>query len=165
MIVLPLVALTLLAQLTLALPGLPSWAADVLVPMIWVVGPPMGMKRPQWPYVGLVIGVSLDIVLAEPVVGPGGIAWAAAALAARWLSTVMVDRSPKAWFALGAAATVVVIVVRYLALLPLGLATRLIWPQLAFSSLLTAAWCALVAGLFALDLPKRWRSRRSRRLR
>ncbi len=54
------------------------------------------------------------------------------------------------------------IVVRHLALMPLGLPTELTWRYLLLSVVLTSLWCGLVGWIIALDLPTRWRSRTER---
>ena len=57
------------------------------------------------------------------------------------------------------------IIVRHLALLPLGLATGLTWEYLLKSVALTSLWCGLVGWIIALDLGVRWRGSRARKLR
>ena len=101
----------------------------------------------------------------EPVVGPGGIAWSAAALALNGLAGVVADRSPKAWAGFGVAAAVIVTLVHHLAVLPLGLGSSLSAAQVLRTAVFTGAWCGLVGLVFALNVPQRWRALRARRLR
>jgi hypothetical protein len=159
-----LIAATLLAQCVLGLPGIPYWAAELIVPVVWVVAPCLLHHDQGWPYQALGIGLAWDILL-EPIIGPGGIAWSAAALVCSGLAIVVADRSPRAWIAFGAIAAAAILVVRQLALLPLGQAEPLQWLSLLRSMLLTGAWCGLVNWVILLDLPRRWRQHRARRLR
>jgi hypothetical protein len=159
-----LVAATLLLQYLLGLPGMPHWSVDLMVPMVWVVGPSLLRHERQWPYLALTVGLAWDLLL-EPIVGPGGIAWSASALVCWGLAVVVADRSPRAWFAFGAVGAAVVILVRQLALLPLGQAAPLLWVSLFRSILLTGIWCGMVSWIIVLDLPQRWRRYRARRLR
>jgi hypothetical protein len=165
MVVALLVVLTLAAQVALTTPGSPAWGTEILLPMVWIVGPAMRLHGPRWTYLALALGVGWDLVLREVVIGPGGIAWSATALVAFATAGIVADRSPRAWFALGAGGSLVFLSVRYLTLLPLGLATPVPWPTLVRSPLLTGAWCALVGLLLALDLPARYRRWRARKLR
>jgi hypothetical protein len=159
-----LVLVTLLVQRALGWPALPGWIAATLLPVVWVVGPALSRPERRWSYLPLWMGIGWDLLL-EPVVGPGGIAWTAAAVVTGGVAAVVADRSPRAWFAFGGLGAVVVLLVRYLALLPLGLATPLSWLQLLISAGLTASWCGLVGWILALDLPARWRRHRARVLR
>lgn len=165
MVIALLVVLTMAVQVALTAPGSPVWAAEVLLPMVWIVGPAMRLHSPRWSYLALALGLGWDLVLGEVVIGPGGIAWSAAALATFSAAGIVADRSPRAWFGLGAAGALVFLSVRYLALLPLGLATPIPWSTLVRSPLLTGAWCGLVGVVLALDLPARYRQRRARKLR
>jgi len=159
-----LITVSLLVQRILGWPGLPAAAPLLLVPMVWVVAPSMLRHERGFPALALLIGVGLDVLL-EPVVGPGGVAWTAAALACRGLASVVADRSPRAWLALGAVGALVVLVVHRLALLPLGAAPPLRWTELVLGPLLTGCWCGLAGWGRALGITERWRSYRARRLR
>ena len=81
------------------------------------------------------------------------------------LASVVADRSPKAWAALGAVGAVVVTVVLRLAVLPLGMAFSVTTPQLVWTALLTGLWCGLVGLVLALDFSKHWHAYRVRKLR
>lgn len=159
-----LVVSTLIAQVALGLPGSPAWLSAVLIPMVFVVGPPLLLEERRWPHYALALGLAWDLVL-EPVIGPGAIAWSAAAVVIGMVVPLVADRSLKAWFAFGAMGAATMVVVRHLALMPLGLATELTWEYLLLSIVLTSLWCGLVGSVIALDLPTRWRTHRSRRLR
>lgn len=159
-----LVVATLAVQRLLGLPGSGWLAAAVLVPMPWVVGPPLMDLGRRWYALAFVIGLSWDLLF-EPVVGPGVIAWSAAALAA-WLgASLMVNRTIGGWFTFGLLGAAVFWSVRALALWPLGQPTAPVWRWIIASVIGTAVWCALVRGVIALDLPSRWRQYRARRLR
>lgn len=158
------VLLTLAAQRVLGLPGLPGWAADPLLPAVWIVAAALRSRERPWPLAALLIGLGWDLVL-EPVVGPGGIAWSAAALALNGLAGVVADRSPKAWAGFGATAAALVTLVHHLAVLPLGLGSSLSAAQVLRTAVFTGAWCGLVGLVSALGLPQRWRTLRARRLR
>lgn len=159
-----LAVLTLIIQRVLGMPGLPAWSAEILLPTVWIVAPPLLHRERHWPYHALMLGLGWDLLL-EPVVGPGGIAWTAAALAVGALSGLVAHRSTRAWAIFGAAAVLVVVAVRSLAYLPLGLATEPNLAHVARSVVLTALWCGLVGWLIGLDLPTRWRRYTARRLR
>jgi len=159
-----LVAATLFGQLLLGCPGVPALLGDINLPVVWIVGPTMLRYERGWPYLALAIGLTWDIVLAEDLVGPGGIAWSASALICSLLAGLVADRSPRAWFFFGAVATATIIIVRQLALLPLGRASWA-WLYVARSMLLSAGWCGLVGFTLSLGLPQRWQRYRSRRLR
>lgn len=159
-----LVVLSLVAQRALSSPGLPSWPSEVILPAVWIVAPPLRRHEQRWPYLALLIGIGWDLLM-EPVVGPGGIAWSAAALGLYGIAGVMADRSPRAWAALGAAGAMILVLVRQMALLPLGLASFPTLELLFRTVVFTGAWCGLVGGVLALDLPARWRAYRVRTLR
>ncbi len=159
-----LVTLTLVAQVALGLPGSPTWMTAILLPMVFVVGAPLMMAERRWPHFALLLGLAWDLVL-EPVVGPGAIAWSASAVALGFVVPLVADRSPRAWVAFGALGAGLMIVVRHLALIPLGLATELTGRYLLLSIVLTSLWCGLVGWIIALDLPTRWITHRARRLR
>lgn len=159
-----LIAATLVLQRALGAPGGPHWSGLLLLPTVWVVGPVMLGGGRRWVWVALAIGLGWDLLL-EPIVGPGAIAWSAAALASLWLAGIVADRSPKAWLGLAAVAALVVVEVHRLALLPLGVSRSIPWTAVAASVAVTAAWCGLVGWVLALDLPTRWRTWRARKLR
>lgn len=159
-----LVALTLVVQLALGWPTAPAWLATILLPMLFIIGPPLLREERRWPHAALALGLAWDLVL-EPVIGPGAIAWSAAAVAVSAVVPLVADRSPRAWLAFGALGTATVILARHLALMPLGLATELTLRYLVTSIVLTSLWCGLVGWLLALGLPGRWRRYRARKLR
>ncbi|MEE4270938.1 MAG: hypothetical protein V2I67_04650 [Thermoanaerobaculales bacterium] len=159
-----LAAATLSAQAALGLPSSPSWMAAVLLPVVFITAPPLLRSERRWPHFALLLGLAWDLML-EPVVGPGAIAWSAAAVAIGLVVPLVADRSPRAWLVFGALGAALVIVVREAALLPLGLAGGLSWRSTAVSVSLTALWCCLVGWIIALDLPSRWLRFRSRKLR
>lgn len=158
------VILTLLVQRVLGMPGLPGWAADVLVPAVWVVAAALRRTERPWPVEALLIGLGWDLLF-EPVIGPGAIAWSAAALALNGLAAVVADRSPRAWAGFGAVGSLVIEVVHRLALVPLGFELSLTISGSLRAALLTGAWCGTVGLILGLDLPKHWRTYRARRLR
>jgi hypothetical protein len=159
-----LVVLSLVVQAALGWPDAPVWLSAVLVPMVFVVGPPLLLEERRWPHFALALGLAWDLAL-EPVVGPGAIAWSAAAVTVGFVVPLVADRSPRAWFAFGALGASMMIVVRHLALWPLGLSSGWSWRYLLISVVLTSLWCGLVGSVLALDLPARWRSHRLRKLR
>jgi len=161
-----LALLALFAQRLLGLPGLPSWSSEILLPMALIVAMSLNHHEPtrRWPYEALLLGLGWDAVL-EPVVGPGGIAWSAAALCFSAAARLVADRSPKAWVGFGAIGAVVVLVVQRLAMLPLGLGTSWNLPSMIRTVLFTALWCGAVGTIAGLDLPKHWRAFRARTLR
>ena len=158
------VVLTLLVQRVLGMPGLPAWSADVMVPVVWVVALTLLRGERNWPVEALLIGLAWD-VLFEPVIGPGGIGWSAAALALNGLATVVADRSPRAWAGFGAVAALLIVTIHRLALLPLGFSFSLTLTESIRTALLSGAWCGTVGLVLGLDLPKSWRAYRARRLR
>ncbi len=155
---------TVLLQRALGWPGIPGWLCLAVLPMVWIVGPALLQYDRRWTQLAILLGLAWDLLL-EPVVGPGGVAWSAAALALSGLAGIVADRSTKAWFVFGAAGTVVLLLVRAAVLMPLGLGEPLNWRQLLLSTLLTALWCGLVGWVRALDVGARWSSWRARRLR
>lgn len=159
-----LIALSLLGQRLLGVPGLPPWAGELLLPMAFLVHPALGDKPWRAVMPGLWIGLAWDVVL-EPVVGPGGIAWCAAALATRLAGGVLADRSTRAWAALGGLGALLAVLARAAAELPLGELSSFGVDHVLRSVALTAGWCGLVGWCLGLDLPARWRHHRSRRLR
>ncbi len=158
------VLLTLLVQRMLGLPGLPSWTAEILLPVVWIVASALLVRDRGWPWAALALGLVWDLLL-EPVVGPGGIAWSAAGVALYALANVVADRSAKAWVGFGGAAAAVIFVVHHLALLPLGLAPSFTAMHLIRTTLLTGAWCGIVKIGIDLDLPDQLRAYRVRKLR
>ncbi len=159
-----LALLALFAQRLLGLPGLPSWSSEILLPMALIVAMSLKRRERRWPYEALLLGLGWDAVL-EPVVGPGGIAWSAAALCLSAASRLVADRSPRAWVGFGAVGTVVVLVVQRLALLPLGLGTSWNLPSMIRIVLFTALWCGVIGAVSTLDLQKHWHAYRARKLR
>jgi hypothetical protein len=159
-----LVALSLVGQRLLGVPGLPPWAGELLLPMALLVHPALASRPWRAVMPGLWIGLAWDAAL-EPVVGPGGIAWCAAALTVRAVGGLLADRSTRVWGALGGLGALVVVLGRAAAELPLGELTTFGVDHLLRSVALTAAWCGLVGWVLGLDLPRRWRHHRSRRLR
>ena len=138
--------------------------ASVLLPMVFIVGPPLLLAEQRWPYGALFLGLAWDLML-EPVVGPGAIAWSAAAIVLWVVIPLVADRSPRAWFVFGGLGALLVILVRFLALMPLGLSSGLTARSLLSCVCLTAIWCGLVGWTIALDIPARWRAYRARKLR
>ncbi len=142
----------------------PDLGGQVLLPMVWLVAWSVRHRERRWPFWGLFVGLGWDLLL-EPVVGPGGIAWSAAGLATIATAQLIADRTPRIWFAFGAGGALMVQVVHYLALLPLGLAELPSASTVGLSVVLTGLWCFLVGFTIDLDLPKRWREHRAKRLR
>ncbi|HHQ48781.1 MAG TPA: hypothetical protein ENK19_07850 [Acidobacteria bacterium] len=164
MIIALAVFLTFAAQWVLGLPATPSWLQWTLLPMVWIVGPPMRHRFDRVFLTGLGLGLAWD-VLFDPVVGPGAIAWSATALVAAWTVRKAGDHTARSWALIGAGGALVVAGVRYLALLPLGLAAVPRPVDLGVMAFSTGLWCGLVAVLLGLDLPARIRSFRRSRLR
>ena len=159
-----LFVVTLVAQITFGWPGAPWWSASILLPMVFIVGPPLIQTERRWPHAAIAIGLAWDLVL-EEVVGPGAIAWSATAVLIGVLVPLVADRSPRAWFAFGGIGALQMNVVRAAVRVPLGLSTDLAWQTLMISVLLTALWCGLVGFVLSLDLPQRLRAHRARKLR
>jgi cell shape-determining protein MreD len=157
-------ALTFVAQRCLGWPGVPAPLADVVLPMVWLVAPPMLHREYREMVVGLAIGIGWDIIMGD-IIGPGAIAFSGAAVAARAFADLVADRSPRAWFLAGIVGTAVTCALRQLALLPLGLASLPELTRAVTSLVLTGLWCAAVAWIIAMDLPTRWRRWRARTLR
>ncbi|NOZ79420.1 MAG: hypothetical protein GXP48_09650 [Acidobacteria bacterium] len=152
------------AQAVLVVPGAPAWAGSVLLPVVWIVWLVMRPRRQNPVFLAIALGLVWD-VLFEPVIGPGGIAFSAAVLVISWLAVHVADRSPLAWAGAGGAATAVILLVRHVALLPLGLAGRLVVVPFFRSVLLTGGWCLVVGWILSADLGRWWRRLRTRRLR
>ena len=159
-----LIAMTLLAQRALGVPGGPEYSGLLLLPMVWIVGPALLGNNRRWVWIGLVMGLGWDGLM-EPIIGPSGIAWSAAALVVFRLANFVADRSSKAWFVFGGIGAVVVNLVHRLVLLLLGVGEPWRWIDLAAGMAVTAVWCGLVGWILSLDLPARWRAYRVRRLR
>lgn len=159
-----LVALTFAAQRILGMSGLPGWPSQILLPVVWIVAIALRGKEHRWPYEALLLGLAWDLLF-EPIVGPGGIAWSAAALSLSGLAAVVADRSPKAWTALGAVGAVIVTLILRLAVLPLGMEFSVTTMQLVWTAVFTGIWCGLVGLVLALDLSKHWQAYRVRKLR
>ncbi len=159
-----LVILTFLGQRLLGHPGAPAGATDLWLPLIWVVWPPLKTDR-SWPFWGLVaLGLAWDLAM-EPIIGPGGIAWSAAGFAVVAMARRVADRSPIAWGAAGALAAAVVLLIRHLALMPLGLARPWLWLPAIRTIAMAAIYCALVVALTSLDVKGFWHRVQRRRLR
>jgi hypothetical protein len=148
----------------LGMPGMPPWAAEVLLPVAWIVAAALLQKERGWPYQALLIGLAWD-VLFEPVIGPGGIAWSAACLALYAIASLVADRSPKAWVGFGMVGAAIVTLVHRAALIPLGLPFSLTLGHWVRLVVFTGLWCGLIGAVLRLDLPSQWRSYRSRKLR
>ena len=159
-----LIALSFVAQVLLGWPVSPGWLSTILLPMVFLVGPPLLFEERRWPHFALFLGLAWDLIF-EPIVGPGAIAWSASAVAVSAMVPLFADRSPRAWFAFGAFGAGIMIVVRHLCLIPLGLSTDLTLRYILTSVVLTSCWCGLVGCVIALDLPTRWNARRARKLR
>ncbi len=159
-----LAALTLAAQRLLGVPPVPAFLSLVILPMVWVVANVLLQSERHWPYEVLLLGLAWDLLFG-PVVGPGGIAWTAASFALFWMASVVADRSPKAWAAFGSVGTLVMHLVHRLALIPLGLASFPTLPDVLWSAVLTGIWSGLAGTILALDVGKRWRAYRVRKLR
>jgi len=162
--VIVLAVLTLVAQRALGAPCLPIWPSEIILPTVLIVAASLRSREWHWPYGALLLGLGWDVLI-EPVVGPGGIAWTAAALCLHALASFVADRSAKAWAAFGAVGSLVITVVHAVALLPLGLGTSMTVPHLVRTTILSGAWCGLVSIVLALDIPNRWRAYRVRKLR
>jgi hypothetical protein len=155
---------TLALQRALGASGSPLLGAVVLLPMPWIVGPALRTRDRRWFVASFVLGILWDAVVEEPVIGPGGIAWSAAAVVAWWLSGTIADRGPRMWFVTGVVATSTTLLARAASLAPLGLASMPALGPTGVTAITTGALCAVVGWLFDADLPQRWRRYRSRRL-
>ncbi len=158
------VFLTFVAQWILGLPAAPTWLQGVLLPMVWIIGPPMRHRFDHIFVAGLGLGLGWDLLF-EPIIGPGAFAWSAAALAVAWTIRKVGDHSARSWGVLGAGGALLVSGLRYVALLPLGLAVPPRFLDLVIGAVSTGLWCALVAFILAADLPGRVRRYRRSRLR
>jgi hypothetical protein len=162
--VISLAALTLIAQRAVGTPGLPMWPSEILFPTAVIVAAVLRSRERHWPYEALLLGLGWDLLL-EPVVGPSGIAWSAAALCLQTLASIVANRSTTAWMSFGAVAAFVITLVHELTLLPLGLGTSMTVPHLVRTIILSGLWCGLVNTVLVLDIPARWRTYRVRKLR
>lgn len=159
-----LIAVTLLLQRALGAPGGPAWSGLVVLPAVWIAGPALRSAGLRWVWVAMVIGLGWDLLM-ESIVGPGGIAWSAAALAVVRLAGFVADRSPKAWFVFGGLAAAVMLAVQRLALLALGVDVGWRLTDLGLTALATGLWCGVVGWIISLDVPSRWSAWRARKLR
>ncbi len=159
-----LVTVTLAAQRLLGHPQAWPVAAALLFPMPWIVGPPLQELDHRWYWLSFGIGFGWDLLF-EPVIGPGVIAWSAAALMTWFGCSVVAERRGRAWFAFGVGGTLVFWLIRSVCYLPLDLPGTPTWSWVGISVILTGVWCALVHGVIALKLPERWQQHRTRRLR
>lgn len=159
-----LVLLTLALQRALGWPGMPAVAHLVTLPVVWIVAGALTHHGRRWTQLAILLGLGWDMIL-EPVIGPGGIAWSAAAISLSALANVVADRSEKAWFAFGAAGTLLVILIQWVVSLPIGIQQPIVWPTLLLNVLFTSVWCGLVGWLRAQDLAAKWRTYRARKLR
>jgi hypothetical protein len=155
---------TVAAQRLLSLPHAPPWFALVLLPMPWVVGPPLLTDNHRWYVFSFGLGVVWD-ALFEPVIGPGAISWSAAAAVCWALAGVVVNRGARAWFSFGLLATVVFWAVRALSQSLLGLQLTPNLVSVALSGLASGILCGCVGWTYRIDMPRRWRTFRARRLR
>ncbi len=162
--ILLLVILTFLGQRVLGHPGSPAGLTDLWLPLVWLVWPPLKTDHP-WPFWGLVaLGLAWDLAM-EPTIGPGGIAWSAGGIAVAAMARRVADRSPVAWGAAGALAAAVVLVIRHLALVPLGIARPWLWLPAVRTIAFAAIYCASVVAITSLDVKGLWRRVQRRRLR
>jgi len=162
--VLALVTLTLTIERLLGHPGVWVQATAVLLPMPWVIGPPLLDFNRRWYWLAFPLGLGWDLFF-EPVIGIGAIAWSVPALFAWFGTSIISDRKIAAWFAFGAGGTVGFWLIRSICYLPLSLPRNTTWTWIGISALLTGLWCALIHGIITLDFPTRWRQRRAHRLR
>jgi hypothetical protein len=156
---------TLALQRLLGWPGFPAALSLLLLPAVCGVAPVMRGQPRRMALLGGALGLASDLVMSEPVIGPGGIAWSAAAALLATLAALIADRRPRTWAGMGAIVAVVVLVVHHLALRPLGLAPDLGPLAVVASAVATGLWCGLVGWVVLLDLPARWVRYRARRLR
>jgi len=157
------VAVTLLLQRLLGTPGVPAVLSLVVLPMVWLVAPPMLHRRVPPVLLGVLTGLGWDLLM-EPIVGLGGIAWSGAALVVVWVTGRVADRSPRAWAVVGALGALVVTALRALAALPLGVVSLPSPAVVLLGALATGVWCGLAGWLIHADLPARYRRFSSRRL-
>jgi len=159
-----LVAVTLAAQRLFGHPQALPYAAALLLPMPWVIGPPLLDLERRWYWLAFGVGLSWDLLF-EPVIGTGAISWSVPALCAWFGASVIAERRTRAWFVYGIGGTLVFWLVRSICFFPLDLPVAPTWAWIGASALLTGIWCAAVHAVLALDLAARWRRHRARRLR
>ena len=82
-----LVLVTMATQRLLGQPQTTFLATAILLPMPWVIGPPLLLQNRRWYWLSFAIGFAWDLLF-EPVVGIGAIAWSAPALMTWLASTV-----------------------------------------------------------------------------
>jgi hypothetical protein len=155
---------TMIGQRFLGSPALPAWCAEIQLLVVWLVAASLTLQTRRWIYWAAVLGIGWDL-LGQPVIGPGGIAWSAAALALSVLSVIVADRTFKAWAIFGAVAAIVVVTIHALAVLPLGFERSLTAVRILRAAVLSGLWCGAVGAVLAVDFPKYWRAYRLRRLR
>ena len=159
-----LVAITLVIQRLLGHPQILPLATALLLPMPWIIGPPLLDFDRRWYWLSFPIGIGWDLFF-EPVVGIGAIAWSAPALLTWIVTSIAAERRAHAWFVAGAGGTVVFWLIRSICSMPLDLPGTPTWPWIGISALLTGTWCVVVHVVMVLDFPARWRRRQASRLR
>jgi hypothetical protein len=159
-----LLVATMIGQRLLGSPALPAWCAEIQLLVVWLVAASLTSNARRWIYWAAVLGICWDL-LVQPVIGPGGVAWSAAALTLSILAVIVADRTFKAWAIFGAVAAAVVITIHALAILPLGFEPSLTAVRLLRTAALSGLWCGAVGAVLAADFPKYWRAYRLRRLR
>jgi len=140
------------------------YAAAVLLPMPWIIAPPLRRFDLNWYWLSFPLGLGWDILF-EPVIGPGAVAWSVPALVIWAGASIVAKRKAPMWFVSGAVGTILFWSVRALCMIPLDLPAMPTWRWLAISALVTGLWCVVVQTILTQDLPGKWRSYRSRRLR
>ncbi len=156
--------LTLAGQRLLGSISAHPLAAALLLPMPWIIAPPLLRLDLNWYWLAFPLGLGWDIVF-EPVIGPGAVAWSVPALLTWIGASIVAERKAPMWFVAGAAGTILFWSVRALCMIPLDLPAMPTWHWLGISAALTGLWCVLVQTVLTQDIPGRWRSYRSRRLR
>lgn len=164
MILAAAVILSFVAQWILGMPSLPTWAQGIMIPMVWIVAPPMRHHSEHVFVIGLGLGLAWDLLF-EPVVGPGAIAWSAAALIVAWTVRRIGEHSALSWGLLGAGGALLVVAFRVVVQAPLGMASPPSPLLVATGALGTGLWCSWVAWILGMDLPGRIRRYRRSRLR
>lgn len=159
-----LIVATLVLQHLIGHPRVAIAVTALLLPMPWIVGPPLlGLDR-RWYWLSFGIGLGWDLVF-EPAIGIGMIAWSAAALVVHGLSGVVAKQKAGAWFAFGSAGALVFWLTLGLVGMTIGMPLGAPWIHLLLSALLTGFWCLIVYLAIAFNAPQRWRLVRARRLR
>ncbi len=164
MIVVGGLIVTYLVQGLFGIPGSPAWLVDLMLPVPWLLAPVLLGRRVSVFGLGLALGLAWDLVTGS-IVGPGAIAWSAAGLAVDRSSQVIADRSVLAWGAFGMVCAALAIMLRQVALLPLGEDGGWGWYRLARSVVLTGVLSAAVGWMIQLDLIARWKLYQRRKLR